>query len=131
MKPSYFFILAVLVMNTFTSCESDDDESSFEIEKVQVIEIDAPSSVLLGEEITIKVDFIVYNGCGQFGRFDEKVQGTTNTIAVEAKYVGDICTSDIPTRTIDYTFIPQTAGDYVFRFLTFDGAYINANVRVR
>lgn len=132
MKSMRFMILTLLVTCGFASCESDDnDETTFDIQKVQVVNIDAPSSALIGEEIKIEVVFIVYNGCGQFGKFIENVNGRTRTISVEAKYIGEICTTDIPRRTVDYTFTPQVAGDYTFRFLTFDGEYITAKITVR
>ena len=85
-------------------------------EQVPVLEVDAPASGRINEDIPVVVNFVVFNGCGQFGRFEESVEKNLININLIAKYSGCICTDDIPGRTTTYHFKTSRPGRYILKF---------------
>ncbi|WPQ66508.1 hypothetical protein SIO70_16740 [Chitinophaga sancti] len=67
---------------------------------------------------SIKVYFLVNNGCGQFNKFIEKDSAGAHIVTVQAVYKGCFCTMDIPERSASYKFKPTKSGT---SFLTFRG----------
>lgn len=108
----------------FTSCEGENEDpqnpSNFVPTGINSV-TEIPGDFASGT--AYKVDFYVNNGCGDFHSFDETVDGNTRTIKVLAKYVGEICTMDLPLRETTYTFNPTVPGTYTLKFLMDDGTF--------
>jgi len=130
MKSQGYKLLILLIMVAVSACSSDDDATDDSIRITDVVSVDTPESVRLGNEVTIEVKFRVYNGCGQFHRFLETGRDQDRVIKVEAQYVGEICTTDVPIRTVPYSFIPTTTGIYKLSFLSLDNEYIVVRILV-
>ena len=134
MKNTYQLILIILAsIGLLTSCDNNYDpvEDLCIINKTEYVSmINSPNSGIVNQPLTITVQFQVINGCGQFGRFIETVDGNIRIIEVEAKYVGCYCTQDVPTLTQNYTFTPTVAGDYQIRFKSSETEFITANLSV-
>ena len=92
--------------------------------------IQAPTTASIGQEVEVEVHFRVFNGCGQFGKFNQEVTGTTRTIGVQAVYKGEICTQDIPLRTTTYRFTPKEKGEHILRFHAENDQYKVARIQV-
>jgi len=130
MKPKFLILafFSVLLLN----CSNDDknNDECIKSETVFVTSVNAPDSVSLGELINIEVEFQVYSGCGGFGRFIETENGNIRRIEVQAKYVGCICTDNAPVITTNYTFSPNTKGNYILKFKSGENDFITANIIV-
>jgi len=120
----------VLMMAIFTSCATDDDNNNFTYEIVFVDEVSAQSSTTAGTPIIVEVKFTVNNGCGGFERFIESNDGFTRNIAVEASYVGGICTTALQTITVDYLFESETVGRHTLNFRSSPTEFISVVINV-
>ena len=76
----------------------------------------------------IEVDFQVFSGCGQLGRFIVTEDGNTSTIEIEAAYIGCVCTLDAPIRTVIYEFSATNPGVYELKFKSGTSEYITVNL---
>ncbi len=126
--PLFFTMLTILVLG---SCDKKmEDNTCTSVVKAPVSKIEGPTSALLNQEITLTVSFGCFNGCGQFGSFEETTLGNSTTILVNAKYVGCICTQDAPTRKTSYTFKRSQQGVYELKFFQSDNTYITHSIAV-
>lgn len=108
-----FLSIIVLIL----SCKSDDNEEQCISNTTEyVTSVNSPETGTVGETIIIKVDFVVYNGCGGFGKFIETGEGKSINIEIEARYEGCICTQDVPVRTVNYEFTPSRTGEFELNF---------------
>lgn len=112
------------------SCSSDDAGKCVKHEKVNVHSVTSPESGKVNEPVDIIVEFTVYNGCGDFGKFIQREEGNVRFIEVEAKYTGCTCTHNIPNRTTHYKFTAAHPGDYVLNFKSGADEYITVNLAV-
>jgi hypothetical protein len=107
------FAIVVLLIE----CDKKNKNPNCEkFEQVPVVEADAPISGMINQDIPVKVSFVVFSGCGQFGRFEESVEKNLVRINTIAKYSGCICTADIPMRKTTYHFRTSTPGVYILQF---------------
>jgi hypothetical protein len=107
------FAIAVLLIG----CDKKNKNPNCEkFEQVPVVEVDAPLSGTINHDIPVGVTFVVFSGCGQFGRFEESVEKNLVRINLIAKYSGCICTADIPMRKTTYHFKTSTPGVYILQF---------------
>lgn len=121
----------MIIFLVVLSCDKkEEDENCLEYKNSFVTNIDAPSNGIVNEDTIIEVFFPVINGCGNFNKFIEVENGNTTTIEVQAKYEGCICTQAIETRSIDYIFNTQTAGDYEFKFKSGENEFIIVNITI-
>jgi hypothetical protein len=120
------FCFTVTLLISCNDNEANDDQcisySPAVIDAVTLI----PTVDMIGA--VFNVAFYVNNGCGDFGSFEETIDGNTITIKVIAKYEGCVCTDDIPLRESVYTFTSATAGTYTLKFLKTDGTFITETV---
>lgn len=86
---------------------------------------------MVNQEIILTVSFGCYNGCGQFGSFDEVISGNATTITVNAKYEGCICTQDAPIRQTTYKFKKSQAGTFDLKFLQAENTYLIHTITVQ
>lgn len=115
---------------TLSSCSDDDSDDnciSFSEAAVDAVE---PIENADAAGFLYKVYFYVGNGCGNFGSFEETVDGNTRTIKVIAKYEGCVCTEDIPLRDTVYSFNPTAPGTYTLKFVQEDNTFITETVVV-
>lgn len=128
LKILLFLIVSLVV---FLSCSEDRDDTLLEKhETAFVTSVDAPANGSVDEVVAVEVDYQVRNGCGEFGRFIETGTGTKITIEIEAEYQGEICTQDLPIRTVTYEFIPDTTGEYTLEFLSGPEEYLSVVINV-
>jgi len=85
---------------------------------------------LINKPVQVEVQFGVSNGCGQFGKFLESSNGNTRTIEVEAKYIGCICTQDIPIRNTQYEFLTSEPGVYRLMFKSGKSNFIEIDIEI-
>ena len=124
-------VLITIMFVVALSCEkNEENENCLEYKNSFVLNIDAPSNGTVNEDIIIEVFFSVINGCGNFNKFIEVENGNTTTIEVQAKYEGCFCTHAVETRSINYIFSTQTAGDYEFKFKSGENEFITAIITV-
>lgn len=119
----YKFGLLLLLLCALLACHKKNNSTCLSFEKAPIIAVDGPHAAKVNESISIKVSFVVFNGCGQFGRFEESVVENLTKISVIAKYEGCRCTLDIPRRETQYTFVAPSAGEYVMEFEAVDAEH--------
>jgi hypothetical protein len=120
-----------MIFGLFNSCNDDDGEDECISTGIgYVTSVNSPSSGLVNETVNIELDFIVINGCGEFGQFIESQNNNIRNITVEAKYEGCLCTQDIPTRKINYLFSTESAGDYELKFKSSPTEFITVNLSI-
>lgn len=113
------------------SCNSNGDEDKcISNTTAFVTSVNSTETANVDEEVSIEVSFQVNNGCGGFGKFNETVDGNTRFIEVEALYKGCICTQSISTITVDYSFIPESPGDYQLNFKSSSSDDITVSLKV-
>lgn len=130
MKKKNIFIL-ILSTVFFVACSGDDEPECIDYEELATVtNIEAPETATVNQAIDVTVTFQVKNSCGEFARFEEVVSGTTRTIEVEAIYDGCACAQVITSRTVTYTFTPETTGQHLLRFRTAPNDFIEATITV-
>lgn len=129
--------MRVLVLSLFfgllISCSNEDDNNDECVQNgiAYVTSVNSPTITgIVNETINIEVKFKVYNGCGGFGKFIENENENTRMIEVEAKYVGCICTQNIPIITTNYEFIANNPGEYELKFKSSPTEYITVNLTI-
>lgn len=121
----------MLIFALLIGCSDDDEnEKCISTETVFVTSVKAPQTGTVNKTLNIGVSFQVTNGCGGFGKFIEKKDGNTRAIEVEAKYVGCICTDNLPIRTVKYEFITNDIGNHVLKFKSSPTEFITINLTV-
>ena len=122
-------ILIVLVV-TFGCDKNKEEDNCLEYRTASVTDVNAPTSGTVNEDINIEVFFIVINGCGNFSKFIEVENGNSTTIEIQAKYEGCFCTDGIETRSENYIFNTQNAGNYEFKFKSSETEFITVNITI-
>lgn len=132
MRPKKFILLlSAIIFGLLAGCSDDDkNEECISSQIAFVTSVDDPKTGTVNKPLNIEVSFPVYNGCGGFGKFIEKKDGNTRVIEVEAKYVGCICTTDIPIRKVNYEFVTNKAGNYELKFKSSPTEYITINLTI-
>lgn len=123
----FFFVL----LTTLLSCHKIKDGKCISFAIAPVTNIAGANTAAVNQEISLTVSFTCNNGCGQFGNFEETATGNTATIIVNAKYVGCVCTQDLPTRQIIYKFKRSQAGTYDLKFFQEGSTYLTHTITVQ
>lgn len=123
MNKKYYCQILFLLLLPFLSCEKIDDGPCRSFAKAPVTKVEGASTASVNQEIDLTVSFQCFNGCGQFGNFDEVVAGNTTTITVNAKYEGCVCTLDLPIRQVTYKFKRSQTGTFDLKFLQTENNY--------
>jgi len=104
-------------LRTPLGCDKKNKNPNCEaFEKVPIIVVEAPDSGRINQDILVDVTFVVFNGCGQFGRFEESIEKNLVRISLITKYSGCHCTTDIHQRTPTYHYKTSTPGVYTLQF---------------
>lgn len=124
-------LASFMIITLLISCNDDDKENECVSSKIEyVTSVDSPTTGMVNEKINIQVNFQVYNGCGQFGKFIEKQNDNTLNIEIEAKYEGCICTDNLPIRTVNYELNPNSPGNYKLNFKSSPTEFITVNLTI-
>lgn len=123
-------LLVVLILILIFGCKNDDDSDCSQRQSEYVTSVEGASNGKVNEPIDINIEFFVYNGCGQFGKFIETRNGNIWEIEIEALYEGCICTTDIRLRTAVYEFIPNNTGEFQLRFKSGPEEFIDLNITI-
>lgn len=122
-------ILLTLVGFIFLSCSKEEDGvSPLNSYPVAVVQVNAPEAASVGETVTATVFFSVNNGCGEFGSFEATRSGNTITVKVYPHYREGFCTQAFVTREVTYTYKPEKAGTYTFKFWAGEDQYITKSI---
>lgn len=123
------FGFSILVL--FGCNKTQGDKECLSYAKAPVTKVEGPQTGLVNQDINLTVSFSCFNGCGQFGNFDQTSNGNTTTIQVNAKYEGCICTQDVPIRQSIYKFKATQAGTYYLKFFQTENTYLIDTIRVQ
>ncbi len=123
----FFFFLFISLLG----CNKIPDGKCVSFAKAPVTGIDGANTALVNQEIILTVSFSCNNGCGQFENFDEVISGNTTTITVNAKYVGCICTQDLPIRQAIYKFKRSQPGTFDLNFFQSDNTFLTHTIIVQ
>ena len=129
-----FIIFTCLVFSilVLSSCnKTQDDNKCLSYIKAPVIKVEGPNTGLVNQDINLTVSFGCFNGCGQFGNFEQTSNGDTTTINVIAKYEGCLCTQDAPLRQTTFKFKVTQTGTYYLKFLQTGKTYLTDTIRVQ
>ena len=131
-KKTIIFLVTALIFELLISCSHDDpDENDCISTNIEyVTSVNSPATGKINEIINIEVNFQVFNGCGEFGKFIKSQNGNTRTIEVEAKYSGCFCTQDLPIRMTNYKFTASNAGEYKLNFKSSPTEFITVNITI-
>ncbi len=132
MRPKKFILLlSTIIFGLLASCSDDDkNEDCISSQTAFLTSVKAPNIGTVNKVLNIEVSFQVNNGCGGFGKFIEKKNGNTRVIEVEAKYVGCVCTDNLPIRTVNYEFVTNKAGNHELKFKSSPTEFITINLTV-
>ncbi|MBD0401323.1 hypothetical protein [Flammeovirga sp. EKP202] len=110
LKVLQFFILSIFIF----SCSSDDNiiEDCRSTELSYINDVSLPSQGKVGEPIEGTIEYTLSNGCGQFSKLNQNIEGKTVTLSVEAVYEGCICTDIAPIGEVTFNFTPNETGEY-------------------
>ncbi len=127
--PALYF--SVLIFSLIGCTKAPIEPPCISFQTGPVTKIYGATVASINQEILLTVDFTCFDGCGQFNKFEETVNGNETRIIVNAKYEGCICTQDLPTRQVAYKFKKSQTGTYTLRFLQSDSVYLNHTVTVQ
>ncbi|MFD2248083.1 hypothetical protein [Pontibacter ruber] len=131
MKKLLHPLIFVLCLALLGCSKEDDTQIIVEKGATPIVDVIVPEGASVGEPLTMKVYFVVNNGCGRFKRFSESINGNIYTIAVHPYYVNGPCTLNVPVLEENYTFTPQAAGVYTFRFWQSNEKYLERSINVQ
>lgn len=134
MNRIFFSLLTsiVLLVVLLSGCKKQQgNEKCLSYTKAPVTGINGPNTATVNQEINLTVAFTCFNGCGQFGNFEDITTGNTSLITVNAKYEGCICTQDVPTRKFTFKFKRSQPGNYDLKFLQTENTYLSHTVVVQ
>ena len=130
-KKNTILLISIMIFGLLVNCNDDDNEDECITSKTEyVTSVNSPTTGMVNQAINIEVKYAVHNGCGGFGKFIETENGNTRIIEVEAKYVGCICTQNVPILTVNYEFITNNAGDYKLNFKSSPTEFITVNLTI-
>jgi len=132
MQKGIFVICVSLIIFILPGCyKTNNDDKCISYTIAPVTDVQGPATGSVNQEINLTVLFTCFNGCGQFGNFEQVTAGNTTTIQVVAKYEGCICTQDVPTRGSIYTFKASQTGTYYLKFLQSGNNYITDTITIQ
>jgi len=108
--------IVLFISTSLVSCNNDDGGETIILKTSYLTSVEGPVTGALNQDITLNVKYTAENGCGAFNKFVETQSGTTKTIQVQVKYVGDNCGSTPTEVTSPYTFNVNQPGTYTFKF---------------
>lgn len=112
-------------------------EFEFEIETPEglqhwdIVKIEGPTESRLNQELTLRVIYPRSSGCDVVSELLSDRNGTTIYLKAFGYTVTDSpCTLAAVPGTINFTFVPDKRGRYVFKFINRDRSVISHTVRI-
>jgi hypothetical protein len=116
-----FFVLS-------TCTKTKDNCISFT--KTPVTKVEGANTGLVNQDLIFTVSFQCFNGCGQFGSFEQTTNGDSTIINVIAKYEGCVCTQNAPTRQTVYKFKATQPGIYYLKFWQGEKGFLTDTIKI-
>ncbi|NBL64256.1 hypothetical protein GV828_03460 [Flavobacterium sp. NST-5] len=129
MKKNTLLILLFIFSFFLNACSGDEGGQTIVFEEALVTAAEGPATVTVNQSATYTLTYQTKNDCGNFENFVETLTGTTKTISVRLKYVGD-CNENVQTKTITYPFMVNTPGTYTFKFRNTSTSFLTRTVVV-
>lgn len=92
--------------------------------------MEGPTSVQVGQEISLEVTLQGINGCASSGEFQETGDGNTRVIKGSVIYTGEACYQALKAITKSYNFKASATGKYELKFVKADKTFITHTVTV-
>ena len=128
----WVFISLATLFSIIASCnKAKIVKSCIQYKNAAVTKIEGPTSGNVNQVLNLTVFFGCFNGCGQFGSFEQTTTGNLTTINVIAKYEGCICTQDAPIRQTVYNFKATEPGVYNINFEQTQGSYLTHTIIIQ
>jgi hypothetical protein len=129
MKNHVLTIIACLLVG-LSACKK---ETLTQATHHDVLAVTGPATGALNTPVVLTVTYPYSNGCDYIGSFEESRTGNTVTIKALSKPVAKdaVCTQDVGTRTVDYSFTSAVAGTFVLQFLKTDGTSVNHTINIQ
>jgi hypothetical protein len=125
------FFFSLIIVSVGCNKKNENNSKCLSFTKAPVTKIEGANSALVNQEVILTVSFGCYNGCGQFGNFNEVISGNSTVITVNAKYEGCICTQDLPIRQTIYKFKKSQTGTFDLKFLQTENIYLTHTITVQ
>ncbi|NOT73775.1 MAG: hypothetical protein HOP08_02520 [Cyclobacteriaceae bacterium] len=123
-------LIAGFIMTLAFSCDKRNEVIVPADSPSPVVEVYAPSTVMLGQSISFNVRHQVFNGCGRYSRNEVTESGKTWHITFYGKYPSTgACTDIIATLETPFQFTPTQTGQYILKFKQGD-QYIDTIIQV-
>lgn len=119
------FVLSALMI----SCSNDDGGETIIFEDAFVLSATGPSTISVNQQGTFELSYQTKNTCGNFESFTETLTGSTKTVGIRVKYVGE-CGDNLQTKTVPYNFTVNTPGTYNFKFRNTSTSFLTRTVVV-
>ena len=123
------FVLSILLLAGCEKAASDTPCLSFS--NAPVLNVDGPNTGLVNQVINLTVSFGCYNGCGNFGNFENTTKNDTTFIRVIAKYQGCFCQQYAPILQTIYKFKASQPGTYYIKFWQAENNFITQTLSVQ
>jgi hypothetical protein len=140
-------LLIVLAAAFFSACEKDSlfrwseggevrKNHTYDYTPSPVFDVIGPSSMKLGETVSIQVRSQGNSGCAEFSHFRHSPSGryVVNIQAIQKQPKGAICTMIITNLTSSYEFKPETRGKHTLNFWRgelYEHDFISLEINVR
>ncbi len=129
MKKNATLILIFVFALLLNACSGDDGGQTIIFEEALVTAAEGPATVTVNQSATYTLTYQIKSDCGNFENFLETLTGTTKTVGVRLKYVGD-CNENVQTKTVSYPFMVNTPGTYTFKFRNTSTSFLTRTVVV-
>jgi hypothetical protein len=125
-------ISTILLVSIFIQqgCSKTQDNKCLSFIKAPVTKVEGPNTGAINQDLNLTVSFGCFNGCGQFGNFEQTSNNDTTTINVIAKYEGCGCTQDAPIRQSTYKFKATKSGTYYLKFWQAEKGYLIYTIQI-
>ncbi len=116
--------LIVILVGIFVVLGCKKPEDSCDEEKLAAsFVLDYPDTVLVGSPFNLNVGYVVENSCGDFGRFDGEIVGSTIDARLITYYTGCNCVNEFEEKTASYPIIFEEPDTYELRFWISENEY--------
>lgn len=108
-------VIFTFIIFSFTSCKKE--EECTELKNDEVIAVQGPANVFVGQTVSFIVQIELPDGCGEFDRFVTERSGNKTTIVTTSKHVGCNCSQGPKTVRVNYETwwdTPSTLSELVF-----------------
>jgi hypothetical protein len=124
---SLYFLSSIILF----SCSKNNDNKCLSYTNAPVTKVEGANSGLVNQQLSLKISFTCFNGCGQFGRIEQASNADTTTINIIAKSEGCVCTDVLLTKQTIYNFKATQAGIYYLKFWQTEKNYLIDTITIR